>query len=561
MQPAIIGADGCAVKTGARAAKARGAARAVHGADARRGMSLMRSGGTVAVMTLLSRVLGFVRDQVLAVTFGAGGTVDTFLVAFKIPNFLRRLFGEGAFAQAFVPVFTEYRETKSPEALRDLAAHVSGTFAVVLLVVSTLGVACAPLITWVFAPGFADEPERYELAVRMLRITFPYLFFVSLVAYAGGIMNAFGRFAVPSFAPVLLNVSMIGAALLVAPRFDPPIVALAWGVFAAGALQLALQLPFLASMGLLPRPRWGRVHAGVRRVAKLMVPALFGSSVAQINLLLDTIIASFLAAGSLSWLYYSDRLMEFPLGMLGVTLGTIILPRLSRGHTRRGRVGALDDDDFRRTVDWALRVVILTGLPAAVLLATLGAPMLATLFGYGEFSAYDTRQTSIALVASAAGLPAFLLVKVFAPTFYARQDTATPVRIGIVCLVSNMGLNLVIVLPMLALGVPAPHAGLAAASSLAGWLQAGLLYRRLVADGVYRAGPGVRRTAWRALPALAVFGAVASVGAAADWHALGAAARVGRLAAIMGVAAAAWAACLWLAGLRPAELASPAEPA
>ena len=262
--------------------------------------SLLRSSGVVGAMTLLSRVLGFVRDQVLAIVFGAGALTDVFLVAFKIPNFLRRLFAEGAFAQAFVPVFTEYKQTRERAALVDLAAHVSGTFALLLLVVSTLGVALAPLLVLLFAPGFADEPERYELAVHMLRITFPYLFFVSLLAYAGSILNTFGRFALPSFAPVLLNVSMIAAALLVAPRLQQPIVALAWGVFVAGFLQLALQLPFLQRMGLLPRPRFSLRHPGVRRILTLMAPALLGSSVAQINLLLDTIIASFLAAGSLS---------------------------------------------------------------------------------------------------------------------------------------------------------------------------------------------------------------------------------------------------------------------
>ena len=561
MQPAIVGqAERGVNPAGASARTTR---------RVRPRVSLFRSGSTVAAMTLASRVLGFVRDQVLAVTFGASGTMDVFLVAFKIPNFLRRLFGEGAFAQAFVPVFTEYRETRSPAALRELAAHVSGTFALVLLIVSTLGVACAPLITWLFAPGFADEPERYELAVRMLRITFPYLFFVSLVAYAGGILNAFGRFALPSFAPVLLNVSMIGAALVLSPRMETPIVALAWGVFAAGVLQLALQVPFLARLGLLPRPRLGWHHPGVRRVMRLMVPALFGSSIAQINLLLDTIIASFLVAGSLSWLYYSDRLLEFPLGLLGVTLGTIILPRLSREHSRRGReegrkgegedgsVTAGGDEGFRRTLDWALRLVVVTGLPAALALALLGGPMIATLFGYGEFTASDTRMVSISLVAYAAGLPAFLLVKVFAPAFYARQDTKTPVRIGIVALVANMVFNLAIVLPMLALDVPAPHAGLAAASSLSGWLQAGLLYRRLAADGIYRAGPEVRRAALRSLPALAAFALVTALGAGSDWHALEPVARVGRLVAILGAAGAAYAAALFLAGLRPRELASP----
>jgi len=523
--------------------------------DGRKRDSLVRSGSVVGLMTLLSRVLGFVRDQILAIVFGAGATTDVFLVAFKIPNFLRRLFAEGAFAQAFVPVFTEYKETRERAALVDLAAHVSGTFALLLLIVATLGVALAPLLVLLFAPGFAGEPERYELAVHMLRITFPYLFFVSLLAYAGSILNTFGRFALPSFAPVLLNLSMITAALVFSPLFDQPIVALAWGVFAAGVLQLGLQLPFLWRMGLLPRPRLGPSHPGVRRIMKLMAPALLGSSVAQINLLLDTVIASFLAVGSLSWLYYSDRLMEFPLGLLGVTLATVILPRLSRVHA-----SARSGDDPRRfadTLDWALRLSLLAGLPAALLLGLLAEPMLATLFGYGAFEASDAQAAAVSLIAYAIGLPAFLLVKVLVPGFTARQDMRTPVRIGIYCLVANMLFNLALVLPMLWLDIPHPHAGLALASSLSGWLQAGWLYRRLVHDKVYRAGHPLARTARQLLPALSACAVAGWWLAGGDWFARTALERVLTLGGTLVALGALYALALWLAGLRPIDLTSP----
>ena len=518
-------------------------------------MSLFRAGGVVGLMTLLSRVLGFVRDQTLAVAFGAGATMDVFLVAFKIPNFLRRLFGEGAFAQAFVPVFTEYKETRSRAALIDLAAHVSGTFVVVLLVVSTLGVALAPFLVMLFAPGYVDDPGRYDLAVRMLRITFPYLFFVCLLAYAGAMLNTFGRFAVPSFTPVLLNVSLIGAAVLLAPRMEVPVVALAWGVLGAGVLQLALQLPFLARLGLLPRPRWGRAHEGVRRILKLMAPAVLGSSVAQINLLLDTVIASFLVAGSLSWLYYGDRLMEFPLGLLGVTLGTIILPRLSRGR-------ALDNDgDFRATMDWALRLVLVLGLPSAIGLALLAEPLVATLFGYGEFTPEDIRLTAYALIAYASGLPAFLAIKVLAPAFFARQDTKTPVRIGIVALVSNMGYNLLLVVPMVQFGFAAPHVGLALATSLSAWQQAITLYRTLARRGIYRAPPALVRFAWRTVPALGALAlALVLFGLAPrhpGWLAPDAGGRALLLLGTIATGTAAWTLVLAASGVRPRQLASP----
>lgn len=513
--------------------------------------NLARSGTIVGLMTLISRVLGFVRDQVLAIVFGAGPVTDVFLVAFKIPNFLRRLFAEGAFAQAFVPVFTEYKETKSRTALLDLAANVSGTLAAVLLMVSTLGVMLSPLIIMLFAPGFIDDPERYDLAVHMLRITFPYLFFVSLVAYAGSMLNTFGKFAIPSFTPVLLNICMIGAALVLSPSFDIPVVALAWGVFAAGVLQLSLQLPFLQKMGLLPRPRWGWKHSGVRRILKLMAPAVLGSSVAQINLLLDTIIASFLTVGSLSWLYYSDRLMEFPLGLLGVTLGTVILPRLSREHALQS------PENFTRTVDWAIRLTLVLGIPAAIGLMLLARPMLLTLFGYGQFQPHDATMASFSLIAYGAGLPAFLLVKIFAPAFFARQNTRTPVRIGIIALISNMGYNLLFVLPMIWLDFIAPHTGLAIASSLAAWQQALMLYKQLGKDDIYRLSKPVMLFFAKLIPALVVLSACLWWFTGTQWEALTALERVSRLLLIIGGSAIAYALTLLGMGIRPKHLASP----
>ena len=406
---------------------------------------LVRSGVIVSSMTLLSRILGFVRDQVLAIFFGAGAITDVFLVAWKIPNFLRKLFAEGAFAQGFIPVFTEYKEKRTRQELLNLASHVSGALSMVLLLISTLGVMLAPFLVMIFAPGFARSGEQFELATSMLRITFPYLFFVSLLAYSGSILNTFGQFAIPSLTPVLLNVCMIFAAIWLAPMFEQPIVALAWGVLLAGITQIAFQLPFLRKIGLMPRPVFGLGswhHPGVKRILKLMGPVVFGSSVAQINILLDTVIASFLITGSLSWLYYSDRLMQFPLGILGVALATVILPRLSTRYTNRAEAG------FRNTLEWALKITLLVGMPAAFGLLILASPLIATLFEYGQFSAADTRMTSFSLMAYSLGVPAFILTKVMLPAFFSRHDTRTPVRIGITALLCNMLYNIILVVPM-----------------------------------------------------------------------------------------------------------------
>jgi len=512
------------------------------------GKSLIKSGGIVGIMTLLSRILGFVRDQVLAIVFGAGATTDVFLVAFKIPSFMRRLFAEGAFAQAFVPVFTEYKETRSREALLDLAAHVSGTLTLILLVVSTIGVMLSPLLIMAFAPGFIDSPDQYDLAVHMLRITFPYLFFVSLVAYAGSMLNTFGKFAVPSFTPVLLNVCMIAAALWFSPHFNTPIVALAWGVFAAGVLQLVFQIPFLQKLGLLPKPKWGWKHSGVRRILKLMAPAVLGSSVAQINLLLDTIIASFLAVGSLSWLYYSDRLMAFPLGLLGVTIGTVILPRLSKEYVDKS------GEQFSATISWALRLMLILGLPACLGLAILAKPMLATLFEYGRFTQTDTHMASFSLIAYSFGLPAFILIKIFAPAFFARQNTKTPVRIGIIALISNMFYNLILVLPMVLLDVTAPHTALAIATTLSAWQQAWMLYRKLGTEGIYQMPPELKHFALKVMLALVVMGVVIFFTSQFNWHELKAAPRASRLLGIIGLGALSYAVVLLISGIRPRHL-------
>ncbi|MEQ5836521.1 murein biosynthesis integral membrane protein MurJ [Marinobacter sp. NFXS9] len=438
---------------------------------------LLRSSGVVGVMTMLSRVLGLVRDMVIARYFGAGTGADAFFVAFKIPNFLRRLFAEGAFSQAFVPVLSSYREAQSMSDVRRLVNAVAGTLGLVLLGVTIVAMIGSPLLTWVFAPGFSDEPEKFALAADMLRITFPYLLLISLTAFAGAILNSYDRFAVPAFTPVLLNLVMIGAAIFLSPLMEAPVMALAWGVFVAGALQLFFQLPFLMRLGLMPRPKVDYRHEGVRRVLRLMAPALFGVSVSQINLLLDTVLASFLQTGSVSWLYYSDRLSELPLGVFGVAIGTVILPNLSRKHAAEA------PDQFAATVDWAIRAVLLIGVPAALALCLLAEPLLATLFHYGEVTDRDVVMSAQSLRAYSLGLLAFMLIKVLAPGFFARQDTRTPVRIGVIAMVSNMVFNLALIVPL-------AHAGLALATSLSAWLNATLLWRNLRREGAWQRQAG-----------------------------------------------------------------------
>lgn len=434
-------------------------------------------------MTLLSRVLGLLRDVVFARYIGAEAGADAFFVAFKIPNFMRRLFAEGAFAQAFVPVLSEYRTQGSHAAVKALLDRVVGCLGSVLIAVTVVAVVGSPVVAAVFAPGFLDNDYKFALTSDMIRITFPYLLLISLTGFAGAILNSYDRFAVPAFTPVLLNIALITAAVVVSPYFEQPVFALAWGVFVAGVLQLLFQLPFLQRLHLLPHPRVDWQDAGVSRIVKLMIPALFGVSVSQINLLLDTVLASFLPTGSVSWLYYSDRLAELPLGVFGIAVATVILPSLSRQHA------AENPEHFRATLDWALRMILLIALPATLALIILAEPILLTLFQYGKTTAQDMAMATLSLRAYALGLLAFMLIKVLAPGFYARQDMKTPVKIGIIAMVANMAMNIAFVVPLY-LYFNIGHVGLALATSLSAYLNAALLFRGLRKADAYQPSPG-----------------------------------------------------------------------
>lgn len=510
---------------------------------------LFKSTAVVAVMTFLSRILGLTRDIIFATLFGVDGGTDAFFVAFKIPNFMRRLFAEGAFSQAFVPVFSEYKETRSFNELKDLINHVAGTLGGFLLILSIIGSLSAPLLVYLFAPGFADE-TRFQLTADMLAITFSYIFFIALTAFSGGILNSYNKFAVPAFTPVLLNVSLISAALWGGDYFEVPVMALAWGVALAGFLQLIFQLPFLSQLNLLPKPQFKRAHEGVKKIQKLMLPAIIGSSVAQINLLLDTIIASFLITGSVSWLYYSDRLVEFPLGVFGIALATVILPSLSKQHANKS------PEAFNHTLDWALKLVTLIALPAALGLLLLASPLLATLFGYGEFSQHDTRMSALSLMAYALGLPAFIYIKVLAPGFYARQDTKTPMRIGVQAMIANMFLNLLFVIPLVLLDFEGPHTGLALATTGSAYMNAFMLYQGLKRQNIYKHQQGWNKLLFQALFANGVMAAFLLLfnPPSAQWLSWPLIERAPYLLGFIAIAAAIYAISLWVFGFRPRHL-------
>jgi putative peptidoglycan lipid II flippase len=426
-------------------------------------------------MTMLSRIAGLVRDMVFMNLFGADRLMDAFLVAFKIPNFLRRLFAEGAFAQAFVPVLSEVKSQRGDGAVKELVDRVAGTLSVVLGGVTVLAMVASPAIIFLFAPGFREDVAKFDLAADMLRITFPYLLLISLTAFAGGILNCYQRFGSSSFTPVLMNLTMIGCALWLSPLMDQPVMALAWGVLIAGFVQLGFQVPYLRQIGMLPRPRVGFRDPDVKRILGLMVPAMFGVSVSQINLLLDTILASFLVTGSVSWLYTAERLTELPLGLIGIAVATVILPSLSAKYAEKSH------DEFKAMLDWALRVIVMVGLPASLAMGLLAEPLIAALFMHGKFTADDVRMSAAALQALSGGILAFMMIKVFAPGYFSRQDVRTPVRIGIIAMVANMAFNLVLVL-----GLDMAHVGLSLASTLSAFLNAGLLYWGLHQRGVYR---------------------------------------------------------------------------
>jgi len=438
---------------------------------------LLKSTAMVGGVTLISRILGFIRDVVIANHFGAGASTDAFLIAFKIPNFMRRLFAEGAFSQAFIPILSEYKTQREKSEVKDLINYVAGTLGGILLIVTVIGMIGASWLILIFAPGFFYDPNKYAMAASMLQVTFPYLLFITLTAFAGSVLNTYGRFAVPAFTPVLLNLCMIGGTLWLVPFFELPIMALAWSVLLAGILQLLFQLPFLARLDLSPRPRFDWHHLGVVRIYRLMIPALFGVSVTQINLLIDTLMASFLVTGSVSWLYYSDRLMEFPVGVFGLALSTVTLPTLSK-TVAEGDLAA-----YSKTLDWALRWVCLLVIPATVGMMVLAGPMLSTLFHRGQFSDHDVIMTMHSLIAYTVGLLGFVAVKVLASGFYSRQDIRTPVRIGVIAMMTNIGLNLALIIPL-------QHAGLALSTALAALLNAWLLYYHLRRQNVYQPQPG-----------------------------------------------------------------------
>lgn len=435
---------------------------------------LLKSSAITGSMTFVSRILGLVRDVVLARVFGPGDGADAFFLAFKIPNFLRRLFAEGAFNQAFVPVLSEYRSQRSLAQVQELVNAVAGYLGTVLLMITVVVVLAAPVIAYPIAYGFTADPEKFALFVDMLRITFPYLLLISLTAFAGSILNSYDRFAIPALTPALLNLSLIASALLLSPYFNQPEIALAWGVLIAGISQLLFQLPFLARLQLMPKPVLKRDHEGVKRVIKLMIPALFGVSVSQINLLLDTFIASLLVSGSVSWLYFSERLMDLPLGIFAVAVATVVLPSLSRKHAERS------PQEFAALLDWALRLILLIAIPASLALVLLAQPMIITLFQNDNFDVNDVVQVTYSLQAYSLGLVAFMAIKILAPGFYSRQNTRTPVRIGVIAMAANMVMNIVLVF-----GLGMAHTGLALATSLAAFLNAGLLFAGLRRDGVF----------------------------------------------------------------------------
>lgn len=444
---------------------------------------LLKSGIIVSTMTLLSRVLGLVRDVVIANIIGAGAAADVFLFANRIPNFLRRLFAEGAFSQAFVPVLAEYQKSGDITKTREFIAKVSGTLGGLVTIVTLLAMVGSPVVAAIFGTGWfmdwlhdGENAHKFEQASLLLRITFPYLWFITFVALSGAILNTIGKFGVMSFSPVLLNVAMIATALFLAPQLDSPDLALAIGIFLGGLLQFLFQIPFLKKAGLLVKPKWAWHDEGVKKIRTLMIPALFGVSVSQINLLLDTFIASFLMTGSISWLYYSDRLLEFPLGLFGIAISTVILPTLARQHVNKAD-NPQSAEDFRRTMDWGVRMILLLGVPAMIGIAILAEPMLLTLFMRGEFRLNDVQAAALSLWAFNSGLLSFMLIKILANGYYARQDTKTPVKIGIIAMISNMGFNI--------LAFWFGYVGLAIASAMSATLNAFLLYRGLAKADVY----------------------------------------------------------------------------
>jgi len=511
-------------------------------------MNLLKSLAAVSSMTLFSRVLGFARDAIVARVFGAGMATDAFFVAFKLPNLLRRIFAEGAFSQAFVPILAEYKSKQGEEATQVFVSYVAGLLTLALAIITLLGMFAAPWVIMITAPGFADTADKFALTTSLLRITFPYILLISLASLVGAVLNTWNRFSVPAFAPTLLNVSMIGFAVFAAPHFNPPVLALAWAVVVGGVLQLGYQLPHLKKIGMLVLPRLNLKDAGVWRVMRLMGPAILGVSVSQISLIINTIFASFLVSGSVSWMYYADRLMEFPSGVLGVALGTILLPSLAKSFASGNQ------DEYSRLMDWGLRLCFLLALPSAVALGILAKPLTVALFQYGKFTAFDAEMTQRALIAYSIGLVGLIVVKVLAPGFYSRQNIKTPVKIAIATLLMTQLMNLAFIGPL-------KHAGLSLSIGLAACLNASLLYWQLRKQDIFQPQPGWCRFLVRLLLAVLVMAAalVGILQLMPDWASGGMPSRLLRLTAVCALGGGVYFAVLILFGFRLRDFARRAQ--
>lgn len=512
-------------------------------------MSLLRSAATISSFTLFSRITGLARDIVIAGSFGAGPMTDAFWVAFRIPNLLRRLFAEGAFSQAFVPVLGHARASGSSEQVRVLLDRVAILLTAALMAVTLLGILGAPWVVTAMASGLrnASRHSEFDAAIWMTRLMFPYIVCMSLVAFASGVLNTWSRYAIPAFTPVLLNLAMIGSALFLTSYFSVPIYALAGGVMIGGIAQLAVQWAALARLGLLPRysPRLRQAWQDptVRRIMRQMLPAIVGVSVAQISLLINTNIATWLQPGSVTWLSFADRLMEFPTALLGVALGTVLLPTLSAAHAKNDHAG------YSALLDWGLRLVLLLGLPAALGMALLSNALVATLFNYGAFSGHDVMQTQMAVIAYSAGLIGLLSIKILAPAFYAKQDIRTPVKIAIFVLVLTQVFNIIFV-PQLA------HAGLALSIGLGASVNGLLLLIVLHRRKIYVPGAGWGRFTLKILPALLAFSAVLLAAShLIDWIGpdMHGGMRVLRLAAVLAVGGTVYFGTLFLCGFKPSD--------
>ena len=501
--------------------------------------NLLKSTLAFSFMTVISRVTGLLRELIFAYVFGATAGLDVFFISLRIPNFFRGLFAEGAFSQAFVPVLSEYRQKRSAAEVQVFLNHISGLMLAVLFFFTLVAILITPWLVYIFAPGYIHDPSRFELTTIMLRITFPYILFISLTAYVSGILNTYGKFGVPAFTPNLLNLALIGAAIFMAPYFAQPVQALAWGIFIGGAAQLPFQLPFLYKLNLMPRPDILWRDPGVKRVLKLMLPAIFGVSVAQISFLIDNMLGSFLCVGSVSWLNYSSRLTLFPLGVFGVAIATVVLPYLSRKHAEQSH------KEFSETLDWALKFVLIIALPAAIGITLLAGPIVTTLFQYGKFTEFDVVMVRRSLWGFAGGIPAFMLVKVLSSGFYSRQNIKTPVKIAVTAVLFNIILAVILIFPL-------KHAGLALATSLTSALNAGLLFWTIRRNKNYHPGKGWR-VFWLRLffanlvLALFLWFFSANLVVWLNWHLF---ARVWHLAILCSGAVAAYLLCLWLSGMK-----------